>query len=203
MQLWLSIIHLESERDSIFVYHKIKSYLPTFLNQLRIQCDTSLAWGKNLASMQFVTGNNTLDSMLDRYHFDTILSTYILGNNRYIRMQSDSFYNTIVLAQHFNGVSGITLAGPIQHIGDGDDVYDSVGVNTIDIAFSRGWGNDCPTGWCEYRKYWRYRVYDDCSVEYLGHDRMGRTQVFDNIAENTKPNILISISLYIFGKKPF
>lgn len=179
------------ERDSIFVYHKIKSFLPTFLNRIIIKCDTSLDWGKNLASMQFVTGNNSLDSMLDLYHFDTILNTYILSNYRFIRMQSDSFYNTIALAQHFNGVDGVTLAGPNQHYGDGDDVYDSVGVNTIDIAFSRGWGVNCPTGVCDYRKYWRYRVYDDCSVEYLGHVRMGRTQIFNNIEEIIKPNILI------------
>lgn len=153
------------ERDSVFVFRDITSYINTSMRKLILVCDTSELWGKELSLGNLNTGFLKLDSMIDLYRFDSVHESFIYPNRRWFTLYSDSFYNMIALSLQFDSLYGV-LASPYNFIGDGNDIYDSVGVNTIDLAFSYGW-NDCEVS-CINRKFWRYRVFTDCSVEYLG-----------------------------------
>ena len=50
--------------------------------------------------------------------------------------------------------------------GDGNDIKDSITEKYTQLVYSYGW-QECPTG-CEQRRYWKFRIFSDCSVEYIG-----------------------------------
>ena len=180
-----------TERDSIFIYKNINCFISFSLNEIYITCDTSLYWSKQLGQGNMNTGYQKLDSLLVYYHFTSVSRSNYYTNKVYHTLKSDSFYNMIPIAQLFNDLPEIDGASSNGQIGDGNDIYDSVGINTIDLAFSVGWGVDCVIGTCNYRKYWRYRVYDDCSVEFLGHYPMRKFQIINSINNYTNKTINI------------
>lgn len=66
-------------------------------------------------------------------------------------------------------------------------VFDSIGVSLtpdyVELIYSHGWG-DCPSG-CIYRKFYNFKVYNDCSVEC--------TRTFQLSVADEKQHSLISV----------
>jgi hypothetical protein len=65
----------------------------------------------------------------------------------------------------FKGISGVYYSDPYSIGGDGNNITDSIYPDHIEIIYSIGWG-DCPAG-CTERRFWKFKVYWNCSVEFV------------------------------------
>src|SRR5690606_25164966 len=49
---------------------------------------------------------------------------------------------------------------------DVTNITDSVSTNFVGLSYSLGWGSCEDT--CDFRKHWNFKIYNNCSAEYLG-----------------------------------
>ncbi|MDX5347027.1 MAG: T9SS type A sorting domain-containing protein, partial [Hymenobacteraceae bacterium] len=63
-------------------------------------------------------------------------------------------------------VPGIIEVYKNHHWYDGPDIYDSIYSDHVELIYDYSWG-DCLSG-CAYHRYWKFKVYFDCRVEYVG-----------------------------------
>jgi hypothetical protein len=66
----------------------------------------------------------------------------------------------------FVAIDGVNYSEPNYFYGDGNDITSEVFSDHVELTYSYGWG-DCQSG-CKSRRFWQFRVYFDCSVEYVG-----------------------------------
>jgi hypothetical protein len=86
-------------------------------------------------------------------------------------LATDSLWNVYALIDSLEAVPGVLWGEPNQLIGaPGRIIYNKVG-NDRFYTFWFQW-NDCFDG-CDNAHAWKFKVYDDCSVEYLGFEDWG------------------------------
>jgi hypothetical protein len=81
--------------------------------------------------------------------------------------KSDSSRNIQALADRFKTITGVSGADPQTSYNDTRDITDSVNAAFTDLNYSFGWGT-CENG-CDHRATWKFRVFTDCSVQYMGY----------------------------------
>lgn len=151
--------------DTIVNIYNIHAYNP-IVNQLLIQADSNLLWMKSIRNNIIPTGNSTVDSLMTKYYLQKQwYSTWVTANAT-LTFKTDSNCNISALAKKFKTISGVTAADSSFYMADNSDIQDSITVNYTWLVFSYGWG-DCPNG-CMYKRYWGFRIYNNCSVEYGG-----------------------------------
>lgn len=74
---------------------------------------------------------------------------------------------------------------------DGPDMRDSLNSNFIELAYGYRWG-DCIIG-CMYARYWIFRVYNDCSVQYMG-TKGNQLPVWASLSEQS--NLFQNVKIY-------
>jgi hypothetical protein len=74
--------------------------------------------------------------------------------------------NIGALAARFRGIVGVRFAQPNNMFGDGNDIEGSIEGSRVRLDYSVGSG-DCPAG-CINRRFYRFAVQSDGTVEYLG-----------------------------------
>ncbi|MFZ4796369.1 MAG: T9SS type A sorting domain-containing protein [Bacteroidia bacterium] len=153
-------------RDTIIKIHTVHSFPRPDLNRISIRADSNLVWMQNIRKGISPTGNNTIDSLLNKYNLK--LQYYFalkFSPSHILTLISDSNYNILGLTKIFNGVSGVDYSELNSFAGDGNDITDSIYSDHIEIIYSKGWG-DCPAG-CTERRFWKFNVYWNCSVEFV------------------------------------
>lgn len=152
--------------DSIFNYHQIEPYYYPLVNTIELGIDEGY-WFEELIAENSTTGNVAIDSLFEKYSLS--LNSYYGGEllDFYVaEFVSSQNYNTVTLIKEFEFLEGVRNAYVTGIIGDGNDITGSIEDGYTTIKFRKSWG-DCPSG-CFYSKYWEFKVYDDCTVEYLG-----------------------------------
>jgi hypothetical protein len=153
-------------RDTVVSFLKIHRFLDQ-LNQLYIQADTNYFWMQNLRNNIIPTGKSSLDSLMTKYYLQK--TGYISYGNLFsyamVVFKTDTNYNMFALANNFNNLLSAN-SSPDFLSGDGSTITDSINPNFIQLTYKYGWG-DCMAG-CINKRYWKFRIYNDCSVEYLG-----------------------------------
>jgi hypothetical protein len=149
------------EVDSVINTFDIRAIKPR-LNSIMITADTNLAWMKNLRIDVFPTGNSYIDSLIEIYKFKVENKGYWKW---FFVFKSEYNYNLNPIIATLKNIEGISSAEINRYIGDGNDIIDSVGAEFVELIYSYGWG-DCPNG-CAYKHYWKFRVFYDCSVEFV------------------------------------
>jgi hypothetical protein len=151
-------------RDTVVEMSNIHAAINFSVNRFRIKCDTSVDWVHQLENGNFPTGNNTVDSLMTRYP----LSIENIINHLYFFFISDINYNMPVLANIFDSIDGVINT----HTPSGDypgvynkDIISNIGSEYVYLTFSFGW-NDCLSGCLDWR-HWDFKVYYDCSVEFV------------------------------------
>ncbi|MCF8254469.1 MAG: T9SS type A sorting domain-containing protein [Bacteroidia bacterium] len=150
-------------RDTIFNIHTFP--FPD-LNTILVAADSNLNWMKNLRNGILPTGNQEVDSLMSAYwlkpgrYFDYNFQPY-----HYVVLKSDSQLNILPLTKLFLLLPNVYYSEQNSIIGDGPDIIDSIFADHIELLYSIGWG-DCPAG-CIYRRFWKFNVYWDCSVEFV------------------------------------
>ena len=154
------------ERDSVVSILNLHTIQNPFMDEVLIAADSNLSWMQQFRNGDSLSGNSSVDSLILKYKFHVKeYNDFYLSWYHTVTFESDSFYNTFVLADKFDLISEIYISQAQGEPIDGNNITDSIFSNFHEIVFSHGWG-DCPCG-CTARRYWKFRVYSDCSVEFV------------------------------------
>ncbi|MBI5538978.1 MAG: T9SS type A sorting domain-containing protein [Bacteroidia bacterium] len=154
------------ERDSVFNNYCIHQQPSEYLfNSIYIGVDTSYSWTDNWQNMlTTTTGYTALDNLLSTYGFSiTHFSTF---GSCYATLTTTQNINVQPLCDSIETFTGVNYSEKKPYNGDGNRItYTESGSNKF-YNFTIGFG-DCPSG-CTSTHTFRFKVYNDCSVEYLG-----------------------------------
>lgn len=155
-------------RDSVVELFDIHTFLNPVMNSIYLEADSGLSWMHQLRSGHIPTGNPAIDSILANYQlsFDQYYDHFDLSRWHSVIFKSNRNYNLPPMASLFKAIPGVWFSDPNSFIGDGNNIKDSVYTDHVELVYSIGLG-DCPCG-CTQRHYWKFNVYNDCSVEYAG-----------------------------------
>ncbi len=155
-----------------------------------VTADTSYPWMRNLISRNIPTGYADLDTFLLGYGFDSVILSSSAGNNSNpalydVVLHSDSFYNTSALLLQKARIQNTSISFTSSETGcegNADLIDDSIGTGFIDLIYQHGF-DDCQVS-CLKFWLWRFRVYPDCRVDYLGdtlydYSQIGHTGIID------------------------
>lgn len=137
-----------------------------FMDEVYFCADSNLQWMQRLRQGDTLSGNPELDSLIVRYVL--YVSNYVdwtVFPFHVVSLKSDSLYNTFALSDRLNEIIGIFDAEDNGSEFDGNDITCIYNSNYYEIIFSHGW-DDCMCG-CMSRRLWKFRVYFDCSVEFV------------------------------------
>lgn len=161
-----------AESDSVFNFycvHDNTSPLQIY-NGLLIQVDLSYPWTQAWQNLNTLTGNAYIDTLTSRYHLE-VSEFFDWSFADYALLHTDSLWNIYALIDSLVIEPGIISGEPNALIGTaGKIVYDKIGENRYyDFYFQF---NDCFDGCDNYHK-WKFKVNEDCPVEYLGFEDFG------------------------------
>lgn len=153
------------EADTIAHIRPVHDLFTLTVYQFFVIADENLAWMQNLENQQLPCGHPVLDSLLVRYNITTYSydSLSVFGRNS-VKFTVSSWLNIHALTKLLDKQPDIE-SYPISYYGDGSRIDDSVFVDHIELTYSHGWG-DCMAG-CMFRRFWKFKVYDDCSVQFV------------------------------------
>jgi hypothetical protein len=176
--------------DTVVNILKIHKYFNPILNSLIVTADSNLIWMKNIRYNIYPSGSSSVDYLMNKYYLQKqSYSAWPLLNHMLV-LKTDTNCNMDALANKFQAISGVNIAGTNGVMGDGNNITDSIGANYTSLIYSYGWG-DCPAG-CGSRRYWHFKVYNDCSVEYMG-SYGSAIHVYAGLKESSILNSLIKI----------
>lgn len=151
-------------RDTVVRYLDIHSYNPG-MNSIVVRGVASLVWMNNLRNNHFPTGNSTLDFLINKYQLEKTFYSNLFQPNLVV-LKSKINYNLETLSCSLESVYGASGIQPEFLYGDGSDISDSLIQKELEITYSYGWDN-CLAN-CRSRRYWKFKVKEDFSVDYLG-----------------------------------
>ncbi|HOW31168.1 MAG TPA: T9SS type A sorting domain-containing protein [Bacteroidales bacterium] len=156
-------------RDTVIDLYHIHSCSVGVLNSMVIYADSNQIWMQHLRDSMIPTGNALVDSFMTKYN---LTISYYRAYNSLIFPGCHSFqinsvrnYNMTAMSNLWDSVPGVSFSMPNSFLCPGMSLKDSIYADHVELTYSRGWGN-CAAG-CAHR-YWKFNVYFDCSVEYLG-----------------------------------
>ncbi|WP_317900161.1 T9SS type A sorting domain-containing protein [Aurantibacillus circumpalustris] len=155
-------------RNAVVSLYNIHTFPNPIMNRLYVAADSTLPWMQQLKAGNIPTGNTQADGLISTYSL-TIqnYSSYSSWFSYHVvTFKSDSNYNTAPLTDLFENISGVVFSETGSVVGDGNDISAVIYPNHVELTYSLGWG-DCPAG-CINRHFWKFNVYYDCSVEYVG-----------------------------------
>jgi hypothetical protein len=159
------------ERDTLVTIFKIHEFPEYALNEINIAADSTLPWMEVLRQGILPSGNQELDSILDLYNFqwEDYETFYDWFAWHFVTFKSASNYNVTALMEVLDKVMEVTFADRSVYSGDGDHIYlqrEEFPFPSTLVTYFFGMG-DCPSG-CTDGRWWTFRVYDDCSVQFEG-----------------------------------
>lgn len=160
-----------TDRDSVFdnycIHHESSNFI---FSKIYVSVDTTYNWTQSWQNLNTITGIASLDSLLSKYGF-TVTNFSSFGSN-YATLTTNQNINVLPLCDSIETFSGVIYAEPNASVGFGNTItYNKVG-NERFYNFTVGYG-DCLSG-CTSTHTFKFKVYNNCSVDYLG--------IFDNTA---------------------
>lgn len=155
-------------RDSVVTMFNVHTFPNPVLNKIEVSADSNLAWMHQLQNNIIPTGNLSVDSLIsdNNLHLSSYQNWFHFMPYQTAILQSDSNLNIVALANKFLSLPGVFYAEPSIYAGDGNEIQDSIYPTFVELNYSYGWG-DCEAG-CISRHFWKFRVFHDCSVEFVG-----------------------------------
>jgi len=143
----------------------VHQFSSVVLHEMWLEADTSFDWCRRLANKQFPTGNTTFDSLYKTVVISFYVSPQDPDKGKYIIFRKTGhFENTQGLARQRDSLPGIPYC--LWSLPFYSEVH-FLRVATFDsitkLTFSYGW-DGCRT-YCNYRHYWIFTVFPDCSVK--------------------------------------
>ena len=150
--------------DTITRLLNIHTYNPG-LNSLVVIADSGLIWMTNLRYNILPTRDYSIDQMMANYSLKKVFYSGLLQPSMVV-FKTETNSNLAPLAKKLKTALGVQAAESDFLYGDGNDILDSISGKYTELVYSFGW-QECPTG-CEQRRYWKFRIFSDCSVQYMG-----------------------------------
>lgn len=179
-----------SPADSIFSIYRLHVEGQPNMEALDLQVDTNVLWVKQWKAGNQLTGNDTIDNLMNTYGLIlSNFSTYPWGDS-YASIWNSSPLNIYALNNAFEKVSGVINGQDGLYYLDGGGITMHDSTTFREYIFELAWG-DCPSG-CIWHIRWTYDVYPGCAVVYKGRWSNVHTQPTD-IAEESFLNASFSI----------
>ncbi len=161
------------ERDSVFNLYCVHDLAPSGIfitKEIMVFVDTSYSWTDAWQNLVTITGEPQVDYLMMNYDLEVIdFSNFSFGNMALLA--TDSLWNVYALIDSLEMIPGVEYCDPNQTIGTaGRIIYNKTG-NERYFTFWFQW-NDCFDG-CDNAHAWKFKVYEDCSVEFLGTEDWG------------------------------
>lgn len=151
------------ERDSVFNNYCIHQDVKIVYQQIYVSVNTSYTWTQQWQTLNTTTGITQLDNLLSTYGF-TVTSYSTFGN--YATLTTMQNINVVPLCDSIATFAGVNFSEPKTIVGDGNRIEYTKSGNDRYYDFTVGYG-DCPSG-CTSRRISRFKVYNNCVVDYLG-----------------------------------
>lgn len=157
-------------RDTVVSMFDIHSKPDYSVNSFSIRADSTLSWMQQLKVGNIPTGNPLIDSLMAKYHLSMTNYTHFQFLNvpwDLVAFKSASNYNIRPLKALFDTISGVyaTFQADVPNSWD-NNINDSLYADHVELLYTYAFG-DCPAGCTGYR-FWKFNIYFDCSVEYMG-----------------------------------
>ena len=153
-------------RDTVIEQLYIHTFPYPRMDEIFLQADSTLFWMDSLQSGDLTTGQPTIDELISFYEFSNVTYNATAWSiNDMVVFHSDSNYNLQPFVDSLNLIPGMSGASANDFIGDGNDITATIFLDHVELIYNYGWG-DCIAG-CINNRYWKFKVYYDCSVEYV------------------------------------
>lgn len=179
LNIFQAVYDLNSpERDTVFSIYSIHARYCYDFSTIILWVNGDLPEMQNLVNGIIPTGEDSLDNILIKYHFDSV---YILSRRLSIlSVYTPDEYNMIPIEKEFGSLSSVTIADYNNGcIGDGNAIRLTRSNDTANIVFSIASGGDCPRG-CSYHRYWEFIVYGDSARFVKSYDDTPSLSVLNN-----------------------
>lgn len=154
-------------RDTVISMYNIHSFPELMFYGMTLMTSDSVWWAQQLRAGITPTGNSDIDNLLTQYNFSVDYHMDLTLTHRIIfHLVTDTVFNMQVIANEFAIIDSIQSVEVDHPVGDGNDIVDSIYSDHVELFYSYGSG-DCPSG-CMSRRYWKFNVYFDCSVAFVG-----------------------------------
>jgi hypothetical protein len=158
-------------RDSVVTIYKIHEYASFTMHMIFLTADSNETYMKQMKKNIFPTGDAAFDNLGNKY---TIQSSQYLNfgttpGNHDLTLQLDSAYNTPILKDEYNILSGLQIAkGTLNVFGDSNHINYTVTPTYVELQYTHGWENCMDMNGCDKRHTWTFRVSYNCDVTYIG-----------------------------------
>jgi hypothetical protein len=156
-------------RDTVINLLDLHTISSPDINTISIAADSNLSWMQQLRVGNIPTGNSAIDSILLTYHFSIVsyIPYFYIPSCHRVVIKSAINYNIRPITLLFETNPDVYQAIGWDAENDAwDNITDSIYQDYVGLIYSLGW-DDCPAG-CASMRYWKFKVYFDCSVEYMG-----------------------------------
>lgn len=156
------------EADTVFnlyCVHDDASAPWTITKELIVGVDSTYAWVQNWKNHVTETGVPVIDSLTAAYDL-RVVDFYTWSFGWAAILGTDSLWNVYALGDSLETVDGIVYSDPNSWIGRAGQLYYNMSADVRFYDFKFEW-NDCFDG-CDNSRTWKFAVYSDCSVQYLG-----------------------------------
>jgi hypothetical protein len=147
-----------AESETVFNHYKIHGYYCYGFNSIHLKVQSELPEIQNLVNNIIPTGNDELDFLLNKYHFNSTKTSFSYPRSNWMTIYSDKEYNMIPVENEFNNLSQVIIAEFDKYCGGDGNTIELKRKNDTTITFSIG-SVDCPSG-CIYHKYWQFKIED-------------------------------------------
>jgi len=155
-----------SARDTVVDMLEIDAAINYGVNYFYIKCDTSIFWISQIIEGNAASGNDTVDDLMNLYNL-SYDSHIVSGGVYFVFFSSINCYNMLQLSTLFEDISGVisvfATSGYDAHLNKNIEM--SIHSDYVTLHYSYGW-EDCPSGCLNWR-HWDFKVYYDCSVEFI------------------------------------
>lgn len=173
-------------RDTVVKLCNIHTKADPDIRTFFISADSNLIWMKNLRYNVSPTGNSTVDYLVNKYNLQKIqFNAWNFMPTHDVIFKTDTSINSLPLSDAVFTLQGVSAAGPYASPFDGPNIVDSINTNFTQLIYYYGW-TDCALG-CINQRFWTFKVYNDCSVEYMGS--YGDALPADVGIKTTKPTL--------------
>jgi subtilisin-like proprotein convertase family protein len=152
------------ERDTVVECLNIHIFSNVSTKEVSVTVSLGTNWVEEITNGIFPTSNTSVNNLISQYGL-TLNNYYQSAFDWSLSFIAEDNLNTQALANEFSLIQGVISTYPEVYYGGGTGIYIQNHTSYSDITYYIGWG-DCLAG-CIYGHEWMFRVFDDCSVQFL------------------------------------
>jgi hypothetical protein len=166
-----AIIYAKSipESDSVFNLYCVRNFngWPGPYGGFIVKVDTNYKWTKVWQNLNTFSDDAFINSILKNYDLTVTAFDYWSQGN-YATLSTESSWNMPALMDSISLIQGVISVEPNYMIGLAGSITYNVFGDSRYYNFTYEW-QDCFDG-CDVKKTWKFKVNNECSVEYLGYE---------------------------------